>query len=60
MKVLVIGAGGTVGKAIVTELAQRHGVIEVGKSRGAHRVDVLDPASIRALLAEVGRVYAVG
>lgn len=59
MKVLVIGASGTLGKAVVAELAQRHEVIEVGKSRGAHRVDVLDSASIRRLFAEVGKVDAV-
>nr|WP_296558341.1 short chain dehydrogenase [Rudaea sp.] len=59
MKVLVIGAGGAIGKAVVAELAPRHEVIEVGKSRGAHRVDVLDSASIRRLFAEVGKVDAV-
>jgi NAD(P)-dependent dehydrogenase (short-subunit alcohol dehydrogenase family) len=59
MKVLVIGASGTLGKAVVAELALRHDVIEVGKSRGGHRVDVLDSSSIRRLFADIGKVDAV-
>ncbi len=59
MRVLVIGASGTIGKAVVAELAQRHEVIEVGKSRGEHRVDVLDSAGIRRLFADIGKVDAV-
>jgi uncharacterized protein YbjT (DUF2867 family) len=39
MKVVVIGATGTIGRAIVAELAPRHGIIEVGKSRGVLTVD---------------------
>lgn len=59
MKIVIIGAGGTIGSAVVAELRQRHEVIEAARSHGAHRVDVLDPASIARLFAEVGKVDAV-
>jgi NAD(P)-dependent dehydrogenase (short-subunit alcohol dehydrogenase family) len=59
MKILVIGANGTVGKAVVAELAQRHEVIEASQSRGPHRIDVLDSGSIRGLFAEIGKVDAI-
>lgn len=59
MKVLVIGAGGAVGKAIVAELAPRHEVIAAGRSSGAFRVDVLDIESVRRLFAGVGPLDAV-
>lgn len=59
MKVLVIGAGGAVGKAVVAELAPRHEIVAAGRNSGALRVDVLDVDSVRKLFAEAGRVDAV-
>jgi len=32
MKVLLVGASGTIGKAIIQELAPRHEIIEAGRS----------------------------
>jgi len=59
MKIIVIGATGTVGKPVVVELAARHEVIAVGKTSGALQVDIREPASIRALFETVGKVDAV-
>jgi NAD(P)-dependent dehydrogenase (short-subunit alcohol dehydrogenase family) len=59
MRVMVIGATGTIGKAIVAALAPRHEVVEVGNRGGRFTVDIADPASIRALYAAVGPVDAV-
>lgn len=59
MRILVIGAGGTVGRAIVAELAQRHEVLEAGRTRGAYRVDVRDLDDVRRLFAETGPLDAV-
>ena len=59
MKVLVIGATGTVGKAVVTELAKRHEIIAASRSSATHPVDVMQPASIEALFQKIGKVDAI-
>ena len=59
MKVLVIGASGTVGKAVVTELAKRHEIIAASRSSATHPVDVMQPASIEALFQKIGKVDAI-
>ena len=59
MKIIVIGAGGAVGRCAVQALAPRHEVISVGRSSGDLRVDIEDVDSIRAMYRETGRVDAV-
>ncbi|MFG1174728.1 short chain dehydrogenase [Erwiniaceae bacterium CAU 1747] len=59
MKILVIGASGTVGKGIVNELSRDNQVIRVGKSRGDYQVDLSCEESVRALFAQTGNVDAV-
>ncbi len=59
MKILLIGANGTLGKAVRAELSQRHEVISAGRSSGDERVDMTDPNSIRDLYKRVGTVDAV-
>ena len=59
MKVVVIGATGNIGRAIVTELGARHEVIEVGKTRGQQQVDIAQVESVKALFERLGRVDAI-
>jgi len=59
MKVLVIGATGAIGKAVVTELATRHEIIEASRSSATYPVDVMQPASIEALFEKIGKVDAI-
>lgn len=59
MKVIVIGATGAVGKAVVAELAQRHEVVTVGARGGQHQVDFADIDALRGLFAKLGKVDAV-
>ena len=59
MKIIVVGATGTVGKGVVTALKSRHEIVQVGKTRGDLQVDIADSASIRDLFRRVGRVDAV-
>jgi nucleoside-diphosphate-sugar epimerase len=41
MKILLIGAAGTIGSAVDKELSQRHEVIRIGRS-GDFQVDISD------------------
>ncbi|MEC4723206.1 short chain dehydrogenase [Noviherbaspirillum sp. CPCC 100848] len=59
MKVIVIGATGTIGRAVSEQLAARHEVIRVGRSGGQHQVDIADPASVEALFRRIGPADAV-
>jgi len=59
MKIVVIGATGVVGKAVVAGLSPRHEVVQVGKTRGAHQVDIKDSASIAALFKRIGKFDAL-
>jgi NAD(P)-dependent dehydrogenase (short-subunit alcohol dehydrogenase family) len=57
MKILVVGASGVLGRAIVAALAG-HDIVEASRD-GEHTVDLRDPASIAALYAELGELDAV-
>lgn len=59
MKILVVGASGTMGKAVVDELKQRHEVVTASRTRGDYKVDLTDLQSIRSLFEQVGKVDAV-
>ncbi|RJG14085.1 short chain dehydrogenase [Pseudomonas cavernicola] len=59
MKVLLIGASGTIGRAIDHELKDRHEIVRVGHSSGDYQVNITDNQSIRALFEEVGNVDAL-
>ncbi|MGX5731155.1 short chain dehydrogenase [Pseudoxanthomonas beigongshangi] len=59
MKILVVGASGTLGKAITERLGQHHHIISAGRNSGDHRVDLRDDASVAGLFAAVGRVDAL-
>jgi NAD(P)-dependent dehydrogenase (short-subunit alcohol dehydrogenase family) len=58
MKVIVIGATGTIGAAVAAALEERHEVVRASRS-GSPSVDMEDPTSIAALLAAAGPVDAV-
>ncbi len=59
MKIIVIGASGTIGRAVVEELGARHDIIEVGRTNGRHQVDITNIASVRSLFERVGKADAV-
>ena len=59
MKIVIVGASGTIGAAVSELLAPDHQVIRVGHSQGDARVDMRDPASIRALFEQVGSFDAL-
>lgn len=59
MKIVVIGASGTLGQAVCAQLKLRHEVIEVGASHGDYHVDATNMPSVERLFHEIGRVDAV-
>ena len=59
MRILVIGAHGTIGRAIVQALSKEHEVIGASRSGEDVKVDIRDVASIKAMFEKVGKVDAV-
>ena len=54
MRIVLVGASGTIGQAVAAELGGRHEIVAVGSKSGAVRMDMTDPASIRDALQQVG------
>jgi dTDP-4-dehydrorhamnose reductase len=59
MRILPIGATGTIGAAVAAALAGRHDVARASRQTADEQVDIADPASIRALFRRVGRVDGI-
>lgn len=59
MRILAIGASGTVGQAALSDLRKRHDIIVAGRTSGDIRVDLMDEASVRAMFEKAGAVDAV-
>lgn len=59
MKIIVIGATGTLGRAVVAEMGQDNEVISVGLTHGELQVDLTRDESVEALFAQTGRVDAI-
>jgi NAD(P)-dependent dehydrogenase (short-subunit alcohol dehydrogenase family) len=59
LRILVVGASGVLGKAVVAELSPRHDIVTAGSKTGDIRIDITDPASIEAGLKTAGVLDAV-
>jgi len=59
MKILLVGATGTLGQAVARQLGQQHQILDAGRSSGTLRVDLTDDASVSELFARTGAVDAV-
>lgn len=59
MKVLLIGANGTIGRAVRKELEIRHEVITAGRSEAELLVDITSPDSIKEMYEKIGKVDAI-
>jgi NAD(P)-dependent dehydrogenase (short-subunit alcohol dehydrogenase family) len=59
MRILIVGATGTIGSAVAAALDGRHELVLASQRKAPERVDISDAASIRALFARIGRVDAV-
>lgn len=59
MKIIVVGATGTLGSAITADLKLDHEVVEVGFSDGNVQVDITDIEAIKAMYKEIGAFDAL-
>lgn len=59
MRILVVGAGGTIGSSIVREFSGRHEVITAGLNNGNIKVDMANVDSIRNMYQKVPNLDAV-
>lgn len=59
MKIVVVGATGTIGRAIVAKLEQGHTVITASRKGADVAVDMTSPASIQAMYEQVGKIDAL-
>jgi len=59
MKILLVGASGTLGQAVARQLGQQHQILAAGRHSGELRVDLTDAASVAELFARTGPVDAV-
>jgi NAD(P)-dependent dehydrogenase (short-subunit alcohol dehydrogenase family) len=59
MKIVLVGAGGTIGQAVAAELGSRHDIVRVGRTSGDRQVDMKDAEAVRALFRSLGAFDAV-
>ncbi len=59
LRILLVGAGGTIGRAVAAELGARHDVVAAGRKSGTVQIDIDDPASVVAAIRKVGPIDAV-
>jgi NAD(P)-dependent dehydrogenase (short-subunit alcohol dehydrogenase family) len=59
MKIIVVGATGTIGRAIVDELSPRHELVKVGNQNGDVNVDITSTASITQMYVTIGEFDAL-
>ena len=59
MRIVLVGASGTIGRAVAAELGQRHDIVPVGSRSGEVQIDITDAESIRSGLARIGACDAI-
>ncbi len=59
LRILLVGASGTLGRAVAAELGQRHDIVTAGRSSGDVRIDIADAAGVIAAIRQAGPIDAV-
>ncbi|WP_229206219.1 NAD-dependent epimerase/dehydratase family protein [Dyadobacter fermentans] len=59
MKIVIVGASGTIGKHVVDALKSEHEIITAGSKSGDYQVDMAIPDSIKAFFEQIGSFDAL-
>ncbi|MDB5249315.1 MAG: short-chain dehydrogenase/reductase [Segetibacter sp.] len=59
MKIIIVGASGTIGRKVTAALEGQHELIKVGSKSGDIQIDMTSPASIEEMFKKVGSFDAV-
>ena len=59
MRILVVGAEGTVGRAAISGFSKTHEILKAGRKSGDVTVDLNDEVSVVAMYQKIGKVDAV-
>jgi NAD(P)-dependent dehydrogenase (short-subunit alcohol dehydrogenase family) len=59
MKIIIIGATGTIGKHVTAALQKDHEIIKAGSKSGDMQVDITSPASIESFFKQAGKFDAL-
>jgi NAD(P)-dependent dehydrogenase (short-subunit alcohol dehydrogenase family) len=59
MRILVVGATGVIGRAVVAALKAEHEIIPASRKGSPEQVDIAKPDSIRQLFSRVGKIDAI-
>jgi len=59
MRILIVGASGTIGRFVAAALSERHEIVKAGSKSGDVQVDIKEPGSIRRMFDQVGKIDAV-
>jgi NAD(P)-dependent dehydrogenase (short-subunit alcohol dehydrogenase family) len=59
LRILLVGAAGTLGSAVAAELSARHEIISAGRTHGDVTIDLADPVTIVRAFKQVGKIDAV-
>ncbi len=59
MKILIIGATGTIGKYLVQHFSSKHEIIRANRNDETHKINIEDADSIEQLFKKTGKVDAI-
>ncbi|MCX2494607.1 short chain dehydrogenase [Pedobacter sp. PF22-3] len=59
MKIIIVGATGTLGKKVAEAFASKHEIIRVGNTKGDVQVDITNETSIKNMFEQIGAFDAL-